>query len=98
MLPTVEELSENVEIEGKGTHDSGSRARSTAALGVFGVPSRGGRGQRDRDREGSYLVVILLTDTSDQAVRLVLSSVVPLGVGVCGRTLVLNHRNNRVLK
>lgn len=42
MLPTVEELSENVEIEGKGTHDNGSRARSTAALGVFGVQSCAG--------------------------------------------------------
>ncbi|KAF0033738.1 hypothetical protein F2P81_013804 [Scophthalmus maximus] len=40
MLPTVEELSENVKIEGKGTHDSESRARSTAAPGVFGVESR----------------------------------------------------------
>lgn len=39
MLPTVEELSENVEIEGKGTHDNGSRARPTAALRVFGVQS-----------------------------------------------------------
>lgn len=42
MLPTVEELSENVEIEWKGTRDSGSRVRSTAAPGVFGVQRGGG--------------------------------------------------------
>lgn len=32
-----------MEIQGKGAHDSRSIARSTAALGVFGVQSRGRR-------------------------------------------------------
>lgn len=41
MLPTVEELSENVEMEGKGTHENGSRPRSTAAPGVCAVQSQG---------------------------------------------------------
>lgn len=41
MLPTVEELSENVEMEGKGTRENGSRPRSTAAPGVCGVQSEG---------------------------------------------------------
>lgn len=40
-LPTVEELSEDVEMEGKGTRENGSRPRSTAALGVCGVQSWG---------------------------------------------------------
>lgn len=84
MLPTVEELSEDVEMVGKATHDNVSRARSTAALGVFGVRSCG--------------VWETLTDTSDPAVRLVLSSLVPLGVGVYGRSLALGHRSSHVLK
>lgn len=40
MLPTIVELSENVEMEGKGAHAKGSRPRSAAALGVCGVHSR----------------------------------------------------------
>lgn len=46
MLPTVEELSENVERGGKGAHDSGSRARSTAAPGVFGAAEPRVRGAK----------------------------------------------------
>lgn len=44
--------------EGKGTHESRSSARSTAALGVCGVQSQGGQksvlggGQRDRRARG----------------------------------------------
>ena len=41
MLPTVEVLSlENLKIEGKVTHCSGSRTRSTATPGVFVIQTR----------------------------------------------------------
>lgn len=73
-------------IQVEGAHDSGSRARSTATLEVQGA-------KRPRAGEVHRFVVILLTDTSAQAVRSVWSSAVPLGVGVCGQSLVLDHRN-----
>lgn len=53
-----ERTCQNVGKEGKGTHESRSSARSTAALGVCGVQSQGGQksvlggGQRDRRARG----------------------------------------------
>lgn len=80
-----------MEMERKGRHDNGCRERSPAVPGVFGVQIHG----------GWWWGAKTLTDTSDQAVRC-LSSLVPLGVGVYGRSLVLSlvldHRHRHVLK